>query len=185
MPKQLSLGFTDAERPADSSPQMKGRGVEEVAVPMAVAEIAEALRPRVLAYLRQADGLVGIHELRTELGHPGLDTDPDPQSNPVNRILKEMRDREEVLCNQPERGEPTFTLPETSPADPPFVRPDRQEHFGGQPHYEWPEAQHDRNTITVDRVGSTAQGGPHRFTIKRGDTVQAWFSTDKQEPGIF
>ena len=61
------LGFTDAERPAEDSPQIKGRGAEPAAGP-AVVEIAEALRPGVLAYLRQADGQVGIHELRTELG---------------------------------------------------------------------------------------------------------------------
>ncbi len=88
MPKQLTLGFTDAERPAESSPQIKGREAEQTATTPPVAEIAEALRPRVLAYLRQADGLVGIHELRTELGHPSLDTEPDPQSNPGNRRLR-------------------------------------------------------------------------------------------------
>ena len=71
MPKQLTLGFTDAERPAESSPQIKGREAEQTATTPLVAEIAEALRPRVLAYLRQADGQVGIHELRTELGHAG------------------------------------------------------------------------------------------------------------------
>ncbi len=116
MPRQMMLGFRDAERPAEDSPQIKGRGAEPATGP-AVAEIAEALRPRVLAYLRQADGLVGIHELRTELGHPGLDTDPDPQSNPVNRILTEMRDKGEVLCNEPEWGEPNFTLPVVEAAD--------------------------------------------------------------------
>jgi len=40
----------------------------------------------------------------------GLDTDADPQANPVNRILREMRDRGEVLCHEPEWGEPSFSL---------------------------------------------------------------------------
>ncbi len=70
--------------------------------------IAASLRPRVLAYLGDAGGAVGIHELRSALGHPALDTDPDPQSNPVNRILKEMRDAGEIVCTEPEWGEPSF-----------------------------------------------------------------------------
>ncbi len=66
MPRQLTLGFTDAERPADSSPQMMRRAeLATTAVP--VAEIAEALRPRVLAYLRQADGLGGSTSNGTDL----------------------------------------------------------------------------------------------------------------------
>ncbi len=51
MPKQLTLGFADAERPTDNSPQMKVRGSEQTATAPLVAEIAEALRPRVLGLI--------------------------------------------------------------------------------------------------------------------------------------
>ena len=70
MPRQLTLDFTDAERPVEDSPQIKGRVTEPAAAGPTVAEIAAALRPHVLAYLGQADGAVGIHQIRTELGHP-------------------------------------------------------------------------------------------------------------------
>lgn len=56
MPRQLMLSFEGAERPEEDAPQTKGRVEEEPTAGPAVAEIAEALRPRVLAYLRQADG---------------------------------------------------------------------------------------------------------------------------------
>ena len=49
---------------------------------MVVAEIAEALRPRVLAYLRQVDGFVGIGELREVLGHSGLEIKDEQAKEP-------------------------------------------------------------------------------------------------------
>ena len=58
---------------------------------------------------------VGIRALRSALGHPGLNTESDPQQNPVNRILSEMRDRGEVICHEGEWGEPRFELPAPSP----------------------------------------------------------------------
>jgi hypothetical protein len=48
------------------------------------------------------------------MGFPGFQTDPDPQANPVNRLLQEMRDAGEVICHEPRSGfgEPRFSLPE-------------------------------------------------------------------------
>ena len=86
--------------------------------------------------------------------------DPDPQSNPVNRLVKEMRDAGELVVREFDRGSPLVSLPvseaapdptheatqeqvvaadgripsseETSPAAaPPLVRPDRQFTFDG------------------------------------------------------
>jgi len=58
---------------------------------------------------------------------------------------------------------------------PPLVRPDRQTTFSGAPHWEWPAPVHDRDTITVDRIRDDIDGPSHRFTIRRGDTVEVFF----------
>ena len=62
----------------------------------------------------------------------------------------------------------------------------RQDNFGGLPAYEWPEPEHDRHTMTVDRVSDRNPENPneqYRFTIRRGDTVEVFFSKDKTELG--
>jgi len=173
--------------------------VETTPATRSVEEIAAELRSRVLQCFTAAGEPIGVHELRTELGYPALDTDPDPQSNPVNRILKEMRDAGEIVCTEPDWGEPTFTLPTAEAADikenegakrqliepPPLVRPNRQITYGDQPHYEWPDCKQleDRDTITVDRITADIDGAAHRFVVRRGDTVEAYFRRDKQEIG--
>lgn len=346
MPRQLSLGFRD-DCPADSPPQEKAEHPVHETVDR-VQAVAEQLRPRVMAFMRQANRPVGIHELRAEFGHAVLDMEPDPQANPVNRLLKQLRDQGEVVCNEPEWGEPTFMLAqplveaaaikgneaakrgvliaaawggavrldgpddevaqfrqladsmgvevqdddgspgftihvtspsrreretslpgtstkdlqtplvgmtrpvptdfaneaesmlaaairdlsleervqqiirsvagaiarldqadeinaahiaeainyhptqnrtrspseETSPvAAPPLLRPDRQFTFDGLPHYEWPQPEEDRDTITVDRLRDDIDGPAHRFVIRRGDTVEVFFRRDKLEIG--
>ena len=79
---------------------------------------------------------------------------------------------------------------EPPPADqarqaPPLVRPDRQLTYDGAPHYEWPDATplHDHDTITVDRIREDIDGPSHRFVIKRGDRVEAWFGTNNLQEG--
>ncbi|MCA9135684.1 MAG: hypothetical protein KDB00_02970 [Planctomycetales bacterium] len=67
-----------------------------------------------------------------------------------------------------------------------LIRPDRQISFpDAVTHFDWPAADslHDRDTITVDRVSNEGGALPHRFIIKRGDTVDAWFSNSKIETG--
>lgn len=66
---------------------------------------------------------------------------------------------------------------------PPLVRPDRQHTFRGAPHWEWPAPFHDRDTLTVDRIRDDIDGPSHRFTICRGDTVEVFFSKDREERG--
>ena len=84
---------------------------------------------------------------------------------------------------QPELQEPKQIEQETS-LPPPFIRPDRQNAFEGKPDYEWPEPNQDRDRITVDRIHTNeAMGIDHRFTIERGDTVEVFFSKDRQEVG--
>ncbi|WP_222436138.1 methyltransferase [Rubripirellula reticaptiva] len=58
-------------------------------------------------------------------------------------------------------------------------------HYPGKLHFDWPEAsnQHDRDTITVDRVGTVNGQVPHRFVILRGDTVRVNLTKDKQKDG--
>jgi len=71
-----------------------------------------------------------------------------------------------------------------SPSHPDYIRPDRQEIFENQSCYEWPAPQHDRDTITVDRIHDGPEIGlTHRFTIKRDDTVRAYFNNRKTEAG--
>lgn len=73
---------------------------------------------------------------------------------------------------------------ESTSLPPPMIRPDRQDTFGGRPHYEWPAPEHDRDSITVDRIYATeADGTSHRFTVTRGDTVEVYFSKHKREVG--
>lgn len=80
---------------------------------------------------------------------------------------------------EPEHVATTTSLP------PPFVRPDRQTVFpDALTHYDWPAPEHDRDTITVDRVVDSLDGEPaHRFTIKRGDTVRAHMRKDDFHTG--
>jgi hypothetical protein len=66
---------------------------------------------------------------------------------------------------------------------PPLVRPDRQLIYGGVHYWEWPEPDHDRDTITVDRLRDDIDGPPHRFVIKCGDTVEVFFSNVRIEVG--
>ena len=67
-----------------------------------------------------------------------------------------------------------------------LTRPDRQLLYpDAVTHYDWPspDSLHDRDTITVDRVSDQPNEPAHRFVIKRGDTVAAFFSKDKTETG--
>lgn len=104
------LGFGDdrkqstTEVPTNSSPPQPSR-IEEIEA------VAESLRPRVLDFLQQADKEVGIREVRSALGYPSEYLDRNPQTNPVNRILKQMRDAGEVVCREFERGESLVSLP--------------------------------------------------------------------------
>ncbi len=341
--QQLFLKF-DEPRQETSKPKQSGEG-EPQAHTAAPPINTDDLRRKIATYLRDADGEIGIHELSSEMGFPALDTAPDPLANPVNRILREMRDAGEVICHEPERGKPRFSLPseESIPADfdaadikgnemgkrqllvaaasgqpiriegpaeqteqfrtladvldvpieddkgrlvvlvqlqtphrreietllqgtstadmrkalaemnedvpdemfdgaeevlgatmrtehiaksveemvrtvasaiarlerspaihpahmaeainycvtedspkrkppepskdaPPLVRPDRQLTYDGLPHWEWPTAREDRDTITVDRLYDDIDGPSHRFIIRRGDTVEVFFS---------
>ncbi|MEX2171074.1 MAG: methyltransferase [Pirellulales bacterium] len=65
----------------------------------------------------------------------------------------------------------------------PLVRPDRQLTYGGAIHFEWPAPEHDRDTITVDRIREDIDGPSHRFVICRGDTVEVFFSHEKTDIG--
>jgi hypothetical protein len=62
---------------------------------------------------------------------------------------------------------------------PKFLRPDRQTNFGGRPPWEWPKPEHDRHTISVDRVGETPEEGPYRFSVCLGDVVRVWMGDDQ------
>jgi len=346
--QQLFLQFDQSERQTQKPPQA---AIEESLPDMPAPAIAtDDLRRKIAAYLRDADQEIGIHELRSEMGFHAIDTDPDPLANPVNRILKEMRDAGEVICVEPEWGEPRFSLPseESIPADfdaadikgnemakrqllvaaasgqpiriegpaeqreqfrsladildvpieddkgrlvvlvqlqtphrrevetllqgastadmrkalaemnedvpdemldgaeevlgatvrtehiaksveemvrtvasaiarlerspaihpahmaeainycvtedspkkkppepskdaPPLVRPDRQLTYDGLPHWEWPKAREDRDTITVDRLYDDIDGPSHRFIVRRGDTVEVFFSRTRTD----
>lgn len=75
--------------------------------------------------------------------------------------------------------EPEQVAQDTS-LPPPLVRPDRQLVYADcEPEF-WPAADslHDQETITVDRIHTDIDGPSHRFVIKRGDTVEAWFGGD-------
>ncbi len=98
--RQLQLDFTE---PRIHSPAEKAHADS-------VSKTAAGLRSRVLQLLQQAREPVGIREVRRQLGHAVPASQRDPQSNPVNRILKEMRDAGELLCHEAEFGEPSFSL---------------------------------------------------------------------------
>jgi hypothetical protein len=73
---------------------------------------------------------------------------------------------------------------EAEPAVAWFVRPDRQTDFGGKPSWEWPAEETDRDSLAVDRIyPDPAAGVTHRFTIRRGDTVDVFFANDHTEIG--
>ena len=46
-----------------------------------------------------------------------------------------------------------------------------------------PGPTHDRDTITVDRIRDDIDGPSHRFVIRRGDTVEVFFSHQKTDIG--
>ncbi len=94
--RQMLLAFNETGSDKPIEPPRATRSVEE---------IAASLRPRIAAYLHQAVKQVSIYELRSEMGYSGLDSGADPQSNPVNRILKEMRDAGEIVCHERDWGE--------------------------------------------------------------------------------
>jgi hypothetical protein len=183
MSRQLSLGF--GNEAAQTSPQKReSRQDEAVAVATRpVEEIAAELRPRVLDFLRVQNQPVGIPELRSQFGYAALDAEPDPQQNPVNRIIKELRDRGEVMCNEGETGEPMFSLPSSeerpSAAAPQLVRRDRQQTFRGEPVEDWPKPKYDPEAITVDRPHDGMDGPAHRFVIRCGDYVEVLVSPDE------
>ena len=88
----------------------------------------------------------------------------------MNRALVDLQSDGNVSVIETDFGEPSFLF-----LKPLYLRPDRQNNFDGIPFYDWPEAEEDRDTLTVDRVGENGDGGEHRFTVKRGDTVEAFF----------
>jgi len=71
----------------------------------------DELRPRLIAVLQRSEQPVEMRELRRELGHPSPYLDQDPQANPVNRLVKEMRDAGQLVVQEFERGEPFVSLP--------------------------------------------------------------------------
>jgi protein-L-isoaspartate O-methyltransferase len=73
--------------------------------------------------------------------------------------------------------------PSAETLPPPLVRPDRQLTYGGAIHFEWPTPEHDRDTITVDRIRDDIDGPSHRFIICRGDTVEVFLSHEKADVG--
>jgi hypothetical protein len=83
-----------------------------------------------------------------------------------------------VLAGEPEPKHSAL------PADlPPLVRQDRQLTYEGRPHWEWPEPSRDADTITVDRLQADIDGPPHRFVVRRGDTVEVFFTKSRVERG--
>lgn len=85
---------------------------------------------------------------------------------------------------KPEQAaEPTALPPVPTAKPPPLIRPDRQLTFGGAMHFEWPAPEHDRDTITVDRIRGDIDGPSHRFVIRRGDIVEVFFSHEKADIG--
>ena len=141
------------------------------------AENLEPLKSRLLEYLSARVGLVNLRDIRSDMGFPEIDNE-NPLANPVNRALVALQESGNVSVIETNFGEPDFLFQR-----PLFLRPDRQENFNEKPFYDWPEPEEDRDRLTVDRVGNNGDGGEHRFTVKRGDTVEAFFSKDKQEIG--
>ena len=112
MSRQLTLGFGNIRETDEPVAPRDNTRSPQPARDQDVEQIAQSLRPRVLDCLREASGEVGIRELRSALGFTGDSLDGDPQRNPVNRILKQMRDAGEVVCREFDRGEPRFSLVE-------------------------------------------------------------------------
>src|SRR3989344_3913650 len=115
MPRQLLFGFGNGDE--HHAPPRRAECTDQQATED-IQCVLESLRPRILEYLRASQGEVGIRELRSALGFPGNYPERDPLQNPVNRILKEMRDAGEVACRTFDRGEPLFSLPEQKSAVP-------------------------------------------------------------------
>lgn len=105
MPRQLTLSF-DSEAQHRLAKQ-KQHAIEQ---PPSVEDIAESLRPRILEVLAEANREVGLRELQTMLGYEAEYGEIAPLRNPVNRILKEMRDAGEVVCREFERGAPLYSV---------------------------------------------------------------------------
>ncbi|MGB7323343.1 MAG: hypothetical protein WBD31_00625, partial [Rubripirellula sp.] len=55
-----------------------------------------------------------------------------------------------------------------------FVNPDRQHHYDGLPHEQWPAPEVNRDSITVDRIRNDIDGPAHRFEIRRHDHVEVY-----------
>lgn len=88
--------------------------------------------------------------------------------------------------NEAEISLETHTMEQPKEQQTDFVRNDRQITYpNAVTHYDWPPAKelHDRDTISVERVSDNNGNVPHRFIIKRGDTVNAYFSNKKIETG--
>ena len=64
-----------------------------------------------------------------------------------------------------------------------LTNPERQITFAGEAQFDWPAPDHDRDTITVDRLRGDIDGPAHRFVIKRGDFVEVFFNKDKVDYG--
>jgi len=142
-----------------------------------VEEHLLTLKHRILEYLSARLGSVNLSEIRSDMGFTEIDP-ADPLANPVNRALLALQRSGNVSLIESDFGDPGFLFQR-----PLFLRSDRQENFEGTPFYDWPEPNEDRDTLTVDRVGGNVDGGEHRFTVKRGDRVAAFFSDNKQEIG--
>lgn len=99
--------------------------------------------------------------------------------------MQQKFDFEQPAQQEPERIAQATSLPppDTEIPPPPLVRPDRQITYGGAIHYEWPAPQHDRDTITVDRIRDDIDGPSHRFVICRSDTVEVYFGLGRMDVG--
>ena len=140
-------------------------------------ENLQPLKHQILEYLASRVGAIVLNEIQSDMGYSGSNP-ADPLENPVNRALVDLQSDGNVSVIETDFGEPSFLF-----LKPLYHRPDRQENFDGIPSYDWPDAEEDRDTLTVDRVGDNGDGGEHRFTVKRGDTVEAFFARDKQKVG--
>ncbi len=140
-------------------------------------ETLQTIKHRILEYLEPFNRAVNLQDIRFDLCFADADS-IDPLANDLHRALVDLKESGNVTVIETDFGDPDFLFQRSL-----FLRPDRQSDFNATPYYEWVEAQEDRDTLTVDRVGDNGDGGEHRFTVKRGDTVEAFFSKDKQEVG--
>ncbi|MBA3480599.1 MAG: hypothetical protein H0T51_02185 [Pirellulales bacterium] len=85
-------------------------------------------------------------------------------------IQQRAFDFDQAAQPEPEQVAEATSLPPPSSSRP-LVRPNRQLVYGGASHYEWPAPEHDRDTITVDRIRGDIDGPSRRFVIRRGDAV--------------